>query len=168
MICGQVRRAIQAYVDGAASLAEREAVDAHVAQCALCARTLAETRQLVGLLSAVPSRSVSEEFERNLQTALRNAVPASPGVAWWERFRLQFEWRLRVPAMVAASTLAAGIAAAVVTPSYVRYQEQVEQRERLVSSAVKRHQQLERVNPGADWEAVEGSIELTTGSIVVE
>lgn len=168
MICGQVRRAIQSYVDGAASLAEREAVDAHVARCAACARTLAETRQLVGLLSAVPSRSVSEQFERNLQTALRNTAPVSPSVAWWERFRLQFEWRLRVPAMVAASTLAAGIAAAVVTPSYVRYQEQVEQRERLVSSAVKRHQQLERVNPGADWEAVEGSIELTTGSIVVE
>jgi anti-sigma factor RsiW len=155
-------------VDGAATPAEREAVDAHVARCAGCAQELATSRQVVGLLAAMPGRRVSEEFDRNLQVALRSAEPVSPGKAWWEHFRLQFEWRLRVPALVAASTLAAGVVAAVVMPGYARYQEQVEQRERLVSSAVQRHQQLERANPGSNWEAVDGSIELTTGSVVVE
>lgn len=168
MTCAKIRFAIQSYVDGAASPGEREAVEAHVAHCAACAQELATTRQLVGLLGTSPARRVSEEFDRNLHAALRGAQQAAPGAAWWERFRLQFEWRLRVPAMVAASSLAVGILAAVVTPGYQRYQEQAEQRERLVSSAIQRHQQLEQAAPNSNWEAVDGSIELTTGSVVVE
>lgn len=168
MTCGKIRHAIQSYVDGAATRAEREAVDAHVDRCAACAQVLADSRQLVGMLAAMPARRVSDEFERNLQAALRHTAPVSRSAAWWERFRLQFEWRLRFPALVAASSLAVAMLAAVVTPSYVHYQEQVEQRERLVYSAVERHQQLEHAAPGANWEAVEGSIELTTGSVVVE
>jgi anti-sigma factor RsiW len=166
--CSKIRHAIQGYVDGAASRAEREAVDAHVDHCPACAQVLADSRQLVGMLAAMPVRRVSDEFERNLQSALRHTAPVSSSAAWWERFRLQFEWRLRLPAMVAASGLAVAMVAVMVTPSYVHYQEQVEQRERLVYSAVQRHQQLERAAPGANWEAVEGSIELTTGSVVVE
>ena len=168
MTCGKIRHAIQAYVDGAASLSEREAVDAHVRHCAACSQVLAESRQLVGMLAAMPARRVSDEFERNLQASLRYTAPVSRSAAWWERFCLRFEWRLRVPALVAAGSLAAGVVAAVVTPSYVNHQEQAEQRERLVYSAVERHQQLERGSPESNWEAVEGSIELTTGSVVVE
>lgn len=168
MNCAKIQSALQAVVDGAASRAEREAVDAHVERCATCAQALAESRQVVALLSAMPARRVSDEFEQNLQAALRSTTPVAPSVAWWERFRLQFEWRLRVPALVTAGSLAAGMVAALVMPSYVHHQEQVEQREQLVYSAVERHQQLERANPAADWEAVEGSIELTTGSVVIE
>jgi anti-sigma factor RsiW len=168
MTCRKVQSALQAVVDGAASRGEREAVDAHVAHCTACAQTLAESRQLVSLLAGLPARRVSDDFERNLQAALRETKPAPHSVAWWERFRLQFEWKLRVPAMVTAGALTAGMVAALVMPSYVHYQEQVEQREQLVSSAVERHQQLERANPGSDWDTVEGSIELTTGSVVIE
>lgn len=168
MTCGKIQSALQSVVDGAATRAEREAVDAHVEHCAACAQALVESRQLLGMLAGLPARRVSDDFERNLQAALRDTTPAPRSVAWWERFRLQFEWRLRMPAMVTAGALAAGMVAALVMPSYVHYQEQVEQREQLVSSAVERHQQLERANPGSDWEAVEGSIDLTTGSVVVE
>lgn len=168
MNCRKTRHAIQSYVDGSVTRAERDAVDAHVMQCPACARELEESRQLRLLLSGMPARRVSDDFERNLQAAISNTAPASANAAWWEHLRFRFEWRLRVPALVTAGTLAAGIAAAIVMPSYVRHQQAAEQREQLVYSAVERHQQLEQANPSSNWEAVESSIELTTGSIVVE
>lgn len=168
MTCGKVERAIQTYVDGAASRTERALVDEHVAHCGSCRRTLAESRRLAGLLASAPNRAVSESFERNLRLALRDASPVSQSASRWERFRVRFEWRLRFPAMVAAGSLAVGVLAAVVSPVYVERQEREQLRQRLVVSAVERHEQLERSSPNSNWEAVDGSIELTTGSIFTE
>jgi anti-sigma factor RsiW len=163
-----MQRMIQEYLDGTAGSAERATVESHVAGCEGCAHALAESRKLMSLLSAMPERRVSDDFERNLQRSLQQAAPAAPVTAWWERFRLQFEWRLRVPAMVAAGSMAVALFASVVTPIAVREQEHAVQREQVVASAVERHEQLEHANPNTNWEAVESSIELTTGSIVTE
>jgi anti-sigma factor RsiW len=155
-------------VDGTASSAERAAVETHVAGCEGCSRALAESRQLMSLLAGMPERSVSDGFERRLQRRLQRAEPAAPVAAWWERFTLRFEWRLRVPAMVAAGSMAVALVAAVLTPIAVREQEHAERREQMVVSAVERHEQLEHANPNANWDAVESSIELTTGSVITE
>lgn len=168
MSCNKFQRAIQTYVDGTATRSERLSVDEHVAQCARCKLVLAESRQLRQLLAAAPSRPVSESFERKLALALRDATPVSHGASWWERFRVRFEWRLRFPAIAAAGSLAVGVLAAVVSPAYVERQEREQLRQGLVVSAVERHEQLERTSPSSNWEAVDGSIELTTGSIFTE
>ncbi|MGV3719775.1 MAG: anti-sigma factor family protein [Actinomycetota bacterium] len=168
MSCSKIQRAIQTYVDGTATQSERATVDEHVARCPRCSQTLAESRQLVQLLAATPSRSVSASFERNLALALRDATPVSQSASWWERFRVRFEWRLRFPAMVAAGSLAVGVLAAVVSPAYLERQEREQLRQGLVVSAVERHEQLERSSPNPNWDAVDGSIELTTGSIFTE
>lgn len=171
MSCGKIQRTIQAYVDGTATGAERAAVDRHVAHCARCARCLAESRQLLSLLASVPAREVSDDFERNLARALRHTAPVSRGAAWWERFRFRYEWRFRGPALLTAGSLAAGVLAAVVAPPYLERQQQQQQaqlRERLLASTVERHEQLERANPHPDWEAMDASIDLTTGSVLTE
>ena len=168
MSCGKMHRMIQEYLDGTASRAEQATVETHVAGCEACARVLSESRQLASLMVGLPERRVSDDFERSLQRRIQQTEPAAPVKAWWERFRLQFEWRLRVPAMVAAGSMAVALVAAVVTPIAEREQEHAVQREQMVASVVRRHEQLEHVNPSANWEAVESSIELTTGSVVTE
>lgn len=172
MSCGKIQRAIQAYADGAASSSERAMVDEHVHRCASCAQALSQSRQLVQLLAGAPGRPVSEAFERNLTRALQERAPEPNGAAWWERFRVRFEWRLRFPAMVTAGSLAAAVITTVAMPVYVQRQEQAQEREQLrqglVVSAVERHEQLERSAPSPNWEAVDGSIDLTTGSVFTE
>ena len=174
MTCGKTRRLIQAYVDGAASKTERESVESHVAACAGCAAVLAESRQLVSLLAGMPERAVSDEFDRNLMTAARYTAPVSQSAAWWERFRLRFEWRLRVPAMVAAGSLAAGVVAALVVPQLGMPEgpqaplAAAPERGRFVASAVERHRELEQSNPNVEWDAVNSSIDLSTGSVITE
>jgi anti-sigma factor RsiW len=168
MSCGKIHRMVQEYLDGTATSAERATVEVHVAGCEGCARVLSESRKLASLLAGMPERRVSDDFERSLQRRLQRAAPAAPVAAWWERFRLQFEWRLRVPAMVAAGSLAVALVAVVVTPIAEREQEHATKREQMVASVVERHEQLERANPSSNWEAVESSIELTTGSVVTE
>lgn len=169
MNCNKIRRLIQDVVDGAASGADRTAVEEHTARCAACARELEQSRLLVNMLSTPPARRVSEDFEHNLMRAIRQAEPAGVTASWWERFRLRFEWKLRVPALVAAGSLASALVATVILPqaiqSYQDHATQVREQHRLADSVTQRHQQLQRADPHANWEAVEASIELSTGSI---
>lgn len=161
MNCRKVRTLIQSCVDGAATRAERETVERHTAGCAECARCMDESRRLVILLASAPPRTVSEGFEGRLMAALRDTAPAAPGAAWWERFRLRFEWRLRVPAMVTAGSLAAALIASLATPVVFQQAE----RKHYVTDAVARHRQLERANSETNWDAVDASIQLSTGNV---
>lgn len=165
MTCRRVRPLLDAHVDGRASAGERAQVDAHVSDCRDCARSLEHSRQLVGMLAAAPRREVSSSFESSLRSAIGATVPAAPGAAWWERFFLRFEWRLRGPAMVAAGSLAVAVMAAVVpqVPGYVRTRQE---RGRYVASALERHHQIEAANRDVNWEAVDASIQLNTGSLL--
>jgi anti-sigma factor RsiW len=168
MSCRKVQFLIQLCQDGEASAAEREAVDAHVAQCGACARVQADSRQLAQLLGGLPERRVSGQFESNLLAAVRETQPAPPAAAWWERFRLRFEWRLRVPALVAAGSLACGLVAAVVMPRMAELQEAQQERKEFMVTAVERHRQLEKEAATGDLEALDASVELSTGSILTE
>jgi anti-sigma factor RsiW len=167
MICRRVELLIQAYVDGAASRGEREVVDAHVSRCGRCAAAMAESRRLVAVLAGAPAREVSDTFERNLMAAVRHAAPVSSRAAWWERFQLRFEWRLRVPAMVTAGSLAVAVIAAVVAPQVAGVGEARRERGQYVSQAVQRHRQIEQTTD-VNWEALDASIQLSTGTIVTE
>ncbi|HEU4754032.1 MAG TPA: zf-HC2 domain-containing protein [Armatimonadota bacterium] len=168
MSCKRMARRIQAYLDGAANAAERLAMETHAAGCPECARELEQYRRLAAMLGGRPERRVSDGFEARLQAALRETAPAPAASAWWERFRLRTEWRLRMPAMVAAATVACAVAAAVVTPAAVRERERHETRSRYVAYAVEKHRELQNADSRADWDAVDSSIELSTGSVLTE
>jgi hypothetical protein len=117
------------------------------------------------MLASPPARQVSDGFERELMAALRQTAPAPRTVAWWERFRLRFEWRLRMPAMVAAGSLAAAVCAAVVVP---RVAERQQERKVFLSATVQRYHELERADSDVNYEAVDSSVELSTGTLLRE
>ena len=168
MSCRKIQFLIEAYVDGAASPLEREQVDAHVAQCEACARALAASRQLTSVMHATPARAVSDDFERKLARALQNTQPKPEAAAWWERFRVRFEWRLRVPALAAAASLAAAVFVGAVGPLAVQYGQMQQERGRMVTGAVARHRELQRAEPRMNWDAVEASIDLSAGHITTD
>ena len=165
MTCRRIQPLLNAHVDGTASAEEREQVRVHVEACRECARSLEHSRQLVGMLAAAQSREVSASFESALRSAIEATDRAAPASAWWERFSLRFEWRLRGPAMVAAGSLAVALMAAVVpqVPGYVHTRQE---RGRYVASALERHHQIEATNRDVNWEAVDASIDLNTGSLL--
>ena len=169
MSCRRIERLIESYVDGEASGGERETVERHVSGCAACAVVVEESRRLRALLAGAPQREVSAAFERNLAAALQEVPSASGSAAWWERFRLRFEWRLRVPALVTAGSVAASALAVSLILPQVQQSQVSQARERYVASAVERHRQLEESADAAgpvNWDAVDASIEANTGSVV--
>src|SRR4051794_41850329 len=68
------------YLDGELSDAGGRAIDAHLLQCADCARTLEELRQVVAAARALPSTAPTSDLwggiSRRLDTAGRPHVPA--------------------------------------------------------------------------------------------
>jgi hypothetical protein len=115
----------------------------------------------------MPGRQVSAAFDGNLAASLRYTAPVSRSAAWWERLRLRLEWRLRFPALVTAGSLAAAAMAAVVTPGLIRQHQAREERGRYVQSVLERHQQLEQ-SGALEWDAVDASIAVSTGSVITE
>ena len=166
MNCGKIQRLIQEYVDGEGSVADRAAVECHVTGCAGCRRTLEEAQQLASWMSVRSTRSVSADFDRKLMAAIQQTVPAPRPQAWWERLCVRFEWRLRLPAMVAAGSVATALVAALVVPQFVSAPND-EQRV-LLSSALQRHHELSNATQDVNWDAVDASIELSTGSALTE
>lgn len=167
MSCQRIQRLIQPYVDGELSREERDRVEAHVDGCAACAREVREAGRLVSLLAGALERRVSDRFEQDLMAALERAAPRSAPAAWWERFRLRFDWRVRVPALATAGGLAAALVISLaVTPLMPRTGggggPTIEERNQYVSQVVERHQQLE------DSEAINASIDLGTGSLITQ
>ena len=71
------------YLDGSLGPAEREAVEAHLAECEECARTLEDLRAIVAeaeRLSAVPpARDLWPGIERRLAPRARGTEPAESG-----------------------------------------------------------------------------------------
>lgn len=158
MSCKRIERLIESYVDNAASADERQAVETHVAECSPCAASLATSRRLLSMLNAAPERKVDGGFETRLFAALSEQAPEPSRAAWWERFRLQFEWRFRMPAL-AASGLAVAVICGVIAPPIV--QTETGKRE-VMAATVEQHKQLQAstdINP----DEVDASIELIAG-----
>lgn len=168
MSCRQIQFLIEAYVDGAASPVEREQVEAHVADCEACAGALESSRRLIGLMQGITGRATSNDFERKLALALQNTPTKPEAAAWWERFRVHFDWRLRVPALAAAASLAAAVLVGVVSPQVAQYGELQQERGRMVTGAVARHRELQRAEPHMNWDAVEASIDLSAGHVTTD
>ena len=166
--CRNIHLLIQAYLDGEASAGERGRVEHHVAGCPACARELESSRQLRQMLSGSEERAVSDSFERRLMARVQARERASGPAAWWERFRLRSEWRLRIPALVTAGSLAAALVAAFVTVRVQDVRTAQQERQEFVSTAVQRYQQLQSADSKVNWDAVEASIELNSGSLVTE
>jgi anti-sigma factor RsiW len=168
MTCRKIERLIQACVDDTATPSERAAVEAHVGHCSACAESLAQSRRLVLLLSGAPERRVSPGFEAGLRARIEQVRPASPLSAWWERARVQWAWRLQGPTLVTAGGLAAAVLALAIGPRVATDWARETEERRYVASAVERHQELQSVNSRVDWDALDSSIELSTGSVVTE
>jgi anti-sigma factor RsiW len=161
--CRGFERPVQAYVDGELAAPERARVEAHLEACEACDSRARELSRLRQVLRRVPERRVSEGFEASLAAAVREREATSPVLAWWDRLRLRLEWRYRLPALATAGSLAAALLVGVCTQgvsSYVAGQE----RSRYISAAVERHEEL----PAVNWDAVDASIELSTGDLVTE
>jgi len=170
MNCRKTREMLGAHAHGDASTSQRAAVEAHLAQCAACAREAALAGELARSLRSDAPRQVSDRFEHDLFAALEARRPAASGAAWWERLRLRLEWRVRVPAMMTAGSLAIACVAGLCTlrvqdQLLAQHQERVtrEQRREFVSTAVERYEQLRRADPNVDWDAVDASIQLSSG-----
>jgi anti-sigma factor RsiW len=164
--CRRFELLLQSYVDGEITRGERERVETHVVECQGCAQELESLRHLSGLLRSGPVRVVSPGFEESLAAAVRERSPQPSGAAWWERFRLHFDWKLRVPAMVTAGSLAVTLVAGIVA---LRVQDEVQERQAFVANAERRHLQLEQASESrTSWDAMQASIELNTGSIITE
>lgn len=168
MSCRKIQFLIQAYLDGESSAAESAAVERHVAACPECAADLASSRQLLSVLGASPQRKVSAGFEERLCAALAESRPKSGLTAWWERLRLQHEWRVRVPALVTSGSLAAALLAGLVTLRVQDQQQVQRERQEYLSTAVERYQQLQRADSQVNWDAVDASIELNSGQVITE
>ncbi len=171
MSCKRTRNLIQTVADGSASPADAEAVRTHVAGCPPCAEDLRQSELLLRALGAVPRREVSQGFEHRLMAAVASSEKSSPLAAWWERFCVAFEWRLRLPTTVAAASLAAACIAAVVMPRVSEYGERQQERQSFVAVAVQEHRVLERVQSERSseaFDAVHASLDLSAGNVVTE
>ena len=72
MTCPEARELLSALLDDALSPAERQAIDAHLATCAECARELTELRETVALLERLPPVHAPAGFvDRVVETAYR-------------------------------------------------------------------------------------------------
>jgi anti-sigma factor RsiW len=163
--CKRIQRLIESYVDNAATTDERRAVETHVAECAPCAGSLETSRRLVSLLQGAPARKVDGAFETRLFAALEEQEPAPARAAWWERFRLQFEWRFRMPALVTASGLAAAAICGIIAPPLMQSGRIEAGKREVMAATLEQHRQLQDsgdLNP----DDVDASIDMAAGQVV--
>ncbi len=162
--CKKIQSLIEGYVDQAATADERRAVETHVAECSPCAGNLEASQRLVSMLRSAPERQVDSAFETRLFAALGDQEPAPSRAAWWERFRLQFEWKLRMPALMTASGLAVAVLCGVIAPPIV--QTEAGKRE-VMAATLEQHKQLQSA-PDLNPDDVTASIELAAGEVVTQ
>lgn len=165
MNCRQVERLAPSVADGVATERERAGVDAHLVDCLRCQQTLAETRRLRLLLANQPTRATSDEFERRLKESLAARVPTrvSGWSGTWERLQLRYGWRLQMPALCAAGSLAVVLVAVTVAPRLVSHPTADLQP---IHIATTRVLHPETDVPAMDWDAMQASVDLSTGSVL--
>jgi anti-sigma factor RsiW len=157
MKCEHAERMIHAAQDGTLSAVEREGLRSHLAGCAACLRTEAETTQVAALLTSLPRREVTAEFDRRLYSALRQRRAPS-----------RFLTLPRIGAGLGLSTAAAALAVMLVGIHPPQPTPKVETRREFLASVVSRHQQLRRDEGDVDWDAVQSSVDLNSAALVSE
>lgn len=92
------RDRLSEYVDGELSVAEREAVDQHVSQCAECRAAVDELRRVVARAHTLDDRAP----DRDLWTGIASRLEQRPGVADLEQRRTRRRVSFSVPQLLAA------------------------------------------------------------------
>jgi anti-sigma factor RsiW len=83
MNCKRCHEWLTAYVDDALEPGQRAQVQAHMNQCAACARQGQEQAQTRQLLRALPHGRTSPQFEARLAERLAQIKQPVPRSAWW-------------------------------------------------------------------------------------
>jgi len=158
--CGGTARSLGEYLDGTLSRRRRLGVEAHLRGCGTCRRELESLRRTLALLSDLPRRELSDNFEAALRARLEGMQPASRPAQPWLSFstlRASSTPFLRAPwpsearrwaPLGAVAVLAGGLAAWNVQPLRP---EPVDRRQpsAFVRMVVREHQ----LTPGADMSA---------------
>jgi anti-sigma factor RsiW len=110
MRCGRLRKSLDTYVLGELASDERRQVEAHAAECAGCARMLAERSELLAALRAVAPPPVPEGFADRVTAAAEarravrpRSVPGRPRGGRWAGL-------VEPRRVAAAAAMAAGVA----------------------------------------------------------
>ena len=111
MRCENVQQ-LERFVAGDLPVADRQAVQAHLAECAACRAKLAEYDALAGVVASTPTPPIPSGFASRVMAAARQRQEAQP-VAFWNLLRW---WRLTSAPMraAAAAMLIVGLSVGVV------------------------------------------------------
>jgi anti-sigma factor RsiW len=99
MHCENVEEQLNRFVAGDLPVADRQAVQAHMAECAACRAKLAEIDALAGVVAGTPTPLIPSGFASGVMAAVRRRQDAQP-VAAWDLLRW---WRLTSAPMHAAA-----------------------------------------------------------------
>jgi anti-sigma factor RsiW len=105
------------YIDNTLSARDMLQVEAHVADCNACARSLNEMRQTVRLVAELPRFEVGADFMQSLQTRLAAVEPEPSRPAWIDGIRQLF--RPRAIPVWGAAVCGAVLVAVIPRPSSV-------------------------------------------------
>ena len=112
MHCENVQEQLNRFVAGDLPVADRQAVQAHLAECAACRAKLAELDTLAGVVAGMPTPPLPSKFASRVMAAARKRQEAQPVAAW----HLLHWWRLASAPMhaAAAAVLIVGLTVGVV------------------------------------------------------
>jgi anti-sigma factor RsiW len=99
MHCENVQQQLNRFVAGDLPMADRQAVQAHLAECAACRAKLAELDAVAGVVASTPTPPIPSGFASCVMAAARKRQKAQP-VAVWNLLRW---WRLTSAPMHAAA-----------------------------------------------------------------
>jgi hypothetical protein len=106
MTCAEVREFMSALVDEAVSVAERQAIESHLATCAECRQELAELRETVSLLKRLPPVHAPAGFvDRVVETAYRPSWPRRIADALFRPLRVKLPLEAAAVVLVGVSAL---------------------------------------------------------------
>ena len=112
MHCENVQEQFNRFAAGDLPMADRQAVQAHLAKCAACRAKVAEFDALAGVLADTPMPPIPSGFASRVMAAARQRQQAQPLAAW----NLPRWWRLASAPMhaAAATVLIVGLTVGVV------------------------------------------------------
>jgi len=112
MCCENVQQQLKRFAAGDLPVADRQAVQAHLAECTACRGKLAELDALASVVVGTPTPPIPSGFASRVMAAARRRQDAQPIAAW----NLLRWWRLTSAPMhaAAAAVLIVGLSVGVV------------------------------------------------------
>ena len=112
MHCENVQQQLNRFAAGDLPVADRQTVQAHLAECAACHAKLTELDAVAGVVATTPTPPIPSGFASRVMVAARKRQEAQPVAAW----NLLRWWRLTSAPMhaAAAAVLIVGLSVGVV------------------------------------------------------